>query len=69
MGADLCEPALRGVLEAIEDRARDGQLEDAVPEELESLVRLGSILRPGRVCEDLVESGLRELGNQTAELV
>jgi hypothetical protein len=38
-------------------RVRDGQLEDAVAEELEPLVRRGALARPRRVRED----GLRQL--------
>jgi hypothetical protein len=63
VGADLRETALRGLAETIEYRTRDRELEDAVPEELEALVRLGSVLRPGRVGEDLLEPGLGKLGD------
>ena len=66
---DLREPALRGVLEAVEDRAGDGELEDAVPEELEPLVGLGAVVRPGGVLEDLFEPRGRELPDQPAELL
>ncbi len=68
MCANLREPPLSGILEAVEDRARDRELEDAVPQELEPLVRLGAVLRPGRVREDLLEPFLRQLGDQTPEL-
>lgn len=68
MGADLRQAALRGVAETLEDGMRDRELEDTVPEKLEALVRLGSVVGPGRVREDLVESGLRKLGDQAAEL-
>ena len=67
--ADFREAAFRGVAETVEDGTRDCELENAVPEELEALVRLGSVLRPGRVSEDLVESGPRKLGDQAAELM
>jgi hypothetical protein len=65
---DLREPAFRGVLEAVEDRAGDRELEDAVPEELEPLVGLGAVVRPGGVLEDLLEPVGRELPDQPAEL-
>ena len=68
VGADLRQAALRGVAETLEDGMRDRELEDTVPEKLEALVRLGSVVGPGRVREDLVESGLRKLGDQAAEL-
>ena len=68
MRADLREPSLGRVAEAVEDRPSDGELEDAVAEELEPLVRLRAVLRPRRVGEDLLEPGGRQLGNQTAEL-
>ena len=68
MGANLREPPFRRILEAVEDCARDRELEDAVPQELEPLVRLGPVLRPGRVREDLLEPILRQLGDQTPEL-
>jgi hypothetical protein len=44
--ADLREPPFRRVLEAIEDGTRDGELEDAVAEELEALVGLRPDLGP-----------------------
>ena len=68
MGANLREPPLRRILEAVEDCARDGELEDAVPQELEPLVGLGAVLGPGRVRENLLEPVLRKLGDQTPEL-
>jgi hypothetical protein len=42
---------------AREERVRDGELEDAVAEELEPLVRGATVARPRRVRED----GLRRL--------
>jgi hypothetical protein len=68
MGAYLREPPLRGILEAVEDGACDRELENAVPEELEPLVRLGAVARPGRVGENLLESSVRKPGDQAAEL-
>jgi len=68
MGAYLREPPLRGILEAVEDRACDRELEDAVAEELEPFVRLGAVACPGRVREDLLESSVRKLGDQATEL-
>ena len=67
--ANLREPSLGCVAEAVEDGARDRQLENAVAEELEPLVRLGTVLRPGRVLEDLLEPCRGQLGDQAAELV
>jgi hypothetical protein len=66
--ADLREPALRGVAEAVVDGPSDGELEDAVAEELEPLVRVCPVVRPGRVLEDLFEAFGRELGDQPSEL-
>jgi len=65
--ADLREPALGRIGEAVEDGARDRELEDAVSEELEPLVRGSPILRPRGVREDLLEPVARELGDQAAE--
>jgi hypothetical protein len=66
--ADLGQTSLGGRTEAVEDRAGDRELEDAVPEELEALVRLRAIFRPGRVGEDLLEPARRQLPDQAAEL-
>ena len=68
MGTNLREPPLRRILEAVEDCARDRELEDAIPQKLEPLVRLGAVLRPGRVREDLLAPFLRQLGDQTPEI-
>jgi hypothetical protein len=68
MGADLREPALGRVAEAVVDSARNRELENAVPEELEALVRGCPLVRPGRVGEDLVEALGREPLDQPAEL-
>jgi hypothetical protein len=66
---DLRETALRRVAEPVEDGARDRELEDAVAEELEPLVRVGAVVRPGGVLEDLFEALGRKLGDQAPELV
>ena len=68
MGADLREPPLGRVREAVEDGSRDRQLEHAVAEELEPLVGGRPILGPGGVREDLLEPGGWQLGDQTPEL-
>jgi hypothetical protein len=66
--ADLREPALRSVAEAVVDGPGDRELEDAVAQELEPLVRVGPVVRPRRVLEDLLEAFGRELGDQAPEL-
>ena len=53
---DLREAPFGGVAEAVVDRTRDGELEDAVAEELQPLVRRGPLVGPGRVGEDLREA-------------
>jgi hypothetical protein len=68
MGSDLRQPALGRILEAVEDRSCDRELEDAVAEELQALVRVDAGVRPGGVREDLLEPLRRELGDQPAEL-
>jgi hypothetical protein len=45
------------------ERMRDGELEDAVAEELEPLVRGATVARPRRVGED----GLRELRRERVD--
>jgi hypothetical protein len=67
--SDLREPALRRLFEAVEDGTSDRELEDAVTEELEALVRLRAVVRPGGVGEDLLEPLGRQLGDEAAELV
>jgi hypothetical protein len=61
--ARLCQLPLREVGVARVERMRDRQLEDAVAEELEPLVRLGPLGRPGRVGED----GLRQLRRERVD--
>jgi hypothetical protein len=48
---------------AYEERVRDGELEDAVAEELEPLVRGATVARPRRVRED----GLRQLRRERVD--
>ena len=55
VGADLRETPFRRCAEAIEDRPCDRELEDAVAEELETLVRRRPIVRPRGVREDLLQ--------------
>jgi len=66
---DLGQPSLRSIRKAVEHRPRDRKLEHAVAEELESLVRLCTILRPRRVGEDLLAPSGWKLLDQAAELV
>ena len=67
--AHLGEPAFGCSGEAIEHCPRDGELEDAVAEELESLVRVRTILDPRRVGEHLLETLGGKLRDQPTELV
>jgi hypothetical protein len=69
MRTDLREAALGRGLEAIEHRTCDGELEDAVAQELEPLVGLRAILGPRRVGENLLEAALRQLPDQATELI
>ena len=46
------------------ERVRDGELEDAVTEELEPLVRRAALARPGRVREDRLRQLRRERVDQ-----
>jgi hypothetical protein len=50
---------------AVVQRVRDGELEDAVAEELEPLVRGGALARPRRVREN----GLRQLRRERVDQV
>lgn len=68
MRAHLRQPALRRVGEAVEDRTGDRELENAVAEELQPLVRRRAVFRPRGVREDLLEPVVRELGDEAAEL-
>jgi hypothetical protein len=66
--SDLGETALGGIAEAVEDCPRDRELEDAVAQELEPLVRGRSVVGPRRMREDLLEPVSRQLCDQAAEL-
>jgi hypothetical protein len=50
------------------ERMRDCQLEDAVAEELEPLVRVGALARPRRVREDGLSQVRRERVDQLREV-
>ena len=65
MRADLREPALGRVRIALVQRARDRELQDAVAEELEPLVRRRAVGRPGGVRQDVVEAFGRERVDET----
>jgi hypothetical protein len=67
--ADLRQPALREVRVALEERTRDRELEHAVAEELEALVRGRALARPGGMRVDLLGSVTRKLLDQLPELV
>jgi hypothetical protein len=67
VGADLREAALGQIRVAVEQCPRDGQLEDAVPEKLEPLVRIGPIGRPRRMRERRIEQRIRQAGDQRPE--
>jgi hypothetical protein len=68
VGADLREPALREVGEPLVERACNRELEDAVAEELQPLVRRGAVVRPRRVGEDRLQALRRERVDQALEL-
>jgi hypothetical protein len=53
---------------AYEERVRDGELEDAVAEELEPLVRGATVARPRRVRKDRLRQLRRELVDQLREV-
>ena len=69
MRADLREPSFGGVSETVVHGPRDRELEHAVAEELEPLVRRRAIVRPRGVGQDLREPLCGKLGDQAAELV
>ena len=69
MCTDLGQTTFRSVWKTIEHRPRDRELEHAVAEELEPLVRLPAVFRPRRVGEDLLEASGGKLVDQAAELV
>jgi len=63
--ADLRELPLREVRVALVELTGDRELEDAVAQELQTLVRRGPVGRPGRVREDVLQALGRELVDQT----
>jgi len=65
--ADLRELSFREIGIALEELAGDGELEDAVAEELEALVRRSPVGRPGGVGEDVLLALGRKLVDQTLE--
>ena len=67
--SNLRQAPLGRLAEAVEHGARDRELEDAVAQELEPLVRVGAILDPRGMREDLLEAIGWKLGDQAAELV
>ena len=65
--ADLRQPALGQVGVAVVQMPCDGQLEHAVAEELEPLVRRRPVGRPRRVGEDVLEPVRRQRADQLGE--
>jgi hypothetical protein len=61
LGAHLGEPPRAVALEAREQVVRHCEAQDHVPQEREPLVRLGAVLDPGRVPEDLPPQVVRQL--------
>ena len=68
MCADLGEPPFRRIREPVEDGPRNRELEDAVAQELETLVGRGPLVRPRSMREDEVEARGRKRRDQPAEL-
>jgi hypothetical protein len=64
---NLRQPPLGQVGEPLVERTGDGELEDAVAEELEPFVGVAPVAGPRRVCEGVVETLLRELFDQGCE--
>ena len=67
MRPDLRQLSLGEVGVAIVELARHGELEDAIAEELEPLVRGRAVRRPRRVREDLLQALGRQLVDQSVE--
>ena len=63
VGSDLREPPLREVGVPVVERVCHRELEHAVAEELEALVRRRAVVRPG----DMPEHGLRQRGRQAVD--
>src|SRR5512132_1681125 len=68
MRADLRQTPFLVRGEALVELARDGEPEDAVPEELEPLVRLGSVSRPRGMGERLTQALGGQLVDQPPEV-
>ena len=66
--ADLRQPPSENSGIALVELPRDRELEDAVAEELEPLVRGRAVRRPRRVGEDVIEPRRRERLDQPREL-
>jgi hypothetical protein len=66
--ANLGEAALGEVGEALVEGTRDGELEDAVAEELEALVGRGPVGGPRGMREDGLEALRRQRVDQALEL-
>jgi len=65
--ANLRQLALAEAGVAVVERAGDDEAEDAVAEELQSLVRLDAVVGLRRVAEDLFEAFARQLVDQLLE--
>ena len=65
MGSNLRETPLGCFGESVVQRAGDRELEHAVAEKLEPLVRRAAIRRPGGVRQDVVEARGRQRVDQT----
>ena len=66
--ADLRQPALGGIRVAVVELLGDRQLEHAVAEELQPLVRRRAVGRPRRVREDVLDPLARKRVDQAPEL-
>ena len=67
MRPDLRELALAEVGVPLVELARDGELQDAVAEELEPLIGRRAVRRPRCVREDVLQALGRELVDQSVE--
>jgi hypothetical protein len=68
MRTSLRKLALTVVRVALVQGARNGELEDAVPQELQSLVGVGALLGPRGMREDPAEPVGRKSRDQAAEV-
>jgi hypothetical protein len=64
---DLRELPLGEVRVALVELARNGELENAVAQELQALVGRRAVRRPRRVREDVLQALRRELEDQSVE--